>query len=435
MKWLFALAVLGLLVVATTSQPVRGLKTTVVLEDEKATITAYVKVNLTKVARVECDFYEKWASLWGNRILKEAFKDAIEDLIEKHLREIMGYEGVVVEDLSIDYSFSKEYGTYSVNPTALTLVNGTLVSGSVENLTAEDSSVVRVESLNASNTMYVAVDLNITLPEWVPIDKVEELTLTLTGNLSKTVNDKASIEVYNYENGVFEILDSTGLNSTESTTKTYTLASPENYVRNRVVVLRVEVVDKQTYPSTLVYLDLDHVSLGFKYFKVTVEVRFKLVLSGIANSTFTGRVYNVKFRALNPDKTIECRGYRFNPARLFFLNFRAFNVPLEEWARRFNGTHTIFSYTIRRLTLYTHGGVAVTVDPTEEIVVEGEAEAEGDTIVTKEITDKAVLGVGLAVAVVFLVIAVIALAPKLLKKTIIEAKTRRFKFIRREKEE
>jgi len=402
---------------------------TISLSDDKAEVTASIFVNMTAIPKAECDVYEDFYNMWRNPVLKGGFVGVVENYIEWYLRNVMGLQGVVVENLTIDYSLAKGYHTYGMSPASAVNTTGTLVSGSLGNLTAADGVVMLFMSANNTNTMQIIVDVNFSLPGWVPTDKLTGLAITVVGNLSKAVSDKASIELYDFSSGAYDVINASALNVTESTTVTLNVEEAWRYVKDKTICMRINVTDVQGYPSSYVNLSLDKVALSFEYFTITIDVDLRLVLSGVSNTTTLERMFNVKFRAMNPDGTVEYNAFKFSPARLFFINFEAFDVPLEKWTRSFNGTHTKFTYTVPSLTLRTHGGYEVTVDPTETIIVEGEAEAQGDTIIVKEVATSTWLLIGLLAVIV--VVAVVIAATKASKHTIEAVREKSRKFIKK----
>lgn len=164
------------------------------------------------------------------------------------------------------------------------------------------------------------------------------------------------------------------------------------------------MTDSQT--TTPVYLDLDEVVLVFKYYTILVTVKVDLKITGVSNDTLTQRTYNVKFRGMNPDVEAEYNAFKFTPARLFFLNLSAFNVPLEKWERAYNGSHTVFRYRVASTESYSYGGFTVTVDPEETLVVEGYAEAQGDVVTVNKITSSVVAGTSLLLPIIALIVIV-----------------------------
>jgi len=380
------------------------------ITEDRATFDANISVNLTALPRSECDWYKGMWKTWQNAVMRSGMIDAFAKHLEKYLRSL-DMEKATVEELAIDFTLSERWRTYPVYPVSVSNVTGKLVSGSLENLTLIDNVTMRFESLNSTNTMYIVVDMNITLPDWVPLDKLVNFTLAVTGNLSKVVSEEASINIYNYSSGSYDALSPDALNVTTSTTVELNVTDTEHYIKDRTVMLRINVTDVQSYPSTLVNLDLDAVELKFKYFTMTIQVKLHLAISGISEFDWTRgeRRINAKFRWMNPEGTLSYGGIAFNPARLFFINFRAFGVPLEEWSRSFNGTHTTFTYTVSKMTVYTHGGFSITIDPTETITVEGEATASGDTIVVKEVAvPPTYIYIGLAIVVIVIAAFIIA---------------------------
>lgn len=197
-------------------------------------------------------------------------------------------------------------------PAALRLIRGSIVSGNVTVLAQLDGVVLRVQSENVSNTMYIVVDMNITLPSWLLRDStvmLREIEISLAGNLSKLVNTRASLEIYDWVSKTWLTVDTSALNVTAATVRNYTLSrlaanlsrlvSPEG-----VITLRINVTDVQTHPSTLVTLDLDYVAVRITYVNETsarLEMEYvllvpygvatlrRLIICGRASLTGTSR--------------------------------------------------------------------------------------------------------------------------------------------------
>ena len=174
-----AVALLAALALPLFGVPARAMVASVVIEEDRAIMTATITANLTAVPRGECDWYEGFHGVWQNPALRSGFEDATRVHIENYLRSVLGLKNVAVEDLDLEFSLSKGYYTYAVYPSAAANATGALVSGSVANLTAADGVAMRFRSLNDTNTMYIVVDINMTLPDWVPADKLTNFTICL----------------------------------------------------------------------------------------------------------------------------------------------------------------------------------------------------------------------------------------------------------------
>lgn len=132
---------------------------------------------------------------------------------------------------------------------------------------------------------------------------------------------------------------------------------------------------------TVQVLDFDYtVSVSNYTLNITLWLAMKLKIP--VNITPLSTNINVKFRYMAPDYNdtrFTHNGIPLNPAKMFFIYWRAFDVPLDLWTRHFNGTHTIFTYSAN-ITVTTPFGTVVSLDPTEEIVVLGYATGSGDVI-------------------------------------------------------
>ncbi|RLE41545.1 hypothetical protein DRJ16_06095 [Candidatus Woesearchaeota archaeon] len=412
-RWL-ALVLILMLSVPMTLVNAGGI--TVTVSGDRAVIEATLSIDMANIPIATCNWYKNFiARCWMDNIARADVKGQVSEVIEKHLREDLKLEKAKVESIEIEFSMGIVDKSVTATPDANKTVTGSWVSGNLTALTAVDGSVIRFDSYNDTNTMRLIVEFNITIPENVPLDKVLNFTLTVAGNLSKTVNTIASVELYNFENMSFDIMNETIFNTTSPIEATITVTSPSSYISAGKIWIRMNVTDVQTHPSTTVTMDIDMIELEIFYQVFSITSYFKLVVSGISTTGIEGRYINAKFRYINPDRTISYGGFIFSPARTFLINLHGFNVPLEKWTRTFNGTHTIFTMTVD-YTITIENGITITVDPTETLVVEGEATAEGDTIFVKERTTEFWITI-VATAVTVAVVAYLAYV-KIAKKAL-----------------
>ena len=407
-KGRIVVAIATILLLSTLLTPVRAGWVKTAVTKDRISVEASLKVDITKIPVATYDFYRAFINTFiKHKEHLERIERRAKEKLEEWLRTVKGYEKAVVEELKIDLDLDIAIFYVSLHPDSNKTVTGTWVSGNLTDLA--DGTYMRFRSYNDTNTMRTVVEYNITIPSTVIpdaiYDKISEIRLRIIGNLSKTVSDMASIEVYNFISGTYTVLDSSALNTT-SPTETILTISP-TYAPERVIRLRINITDVQSHPSQYVDLDIDLIEAKVYYQSIALTSYFKLVVSGVSTTTFTGRYINAKLRYLRPVARVSYGPYSFYLHKMFMMDLSAFNIPLEKWSRRFNGTHTIFTYSIDySITLET--GAIIKVDPKQTIVVEGEATAEGDTIFVKEytiwiyITYIAILAGSIALAVIML---------------------------------
>jgi len=158
--------------------------------------------------------------------------------------------------------------------------------------------------------------------------------------------------------------------------------------------------------------------------KIDVSVTIKINIK--ANTTMFGKSICIRFRAMAPDINSTEFIYNnipLNPAKCFFIYLKPFSVPLEKWRRTYNGTHTVFSYYVANMTLTTPFGTKVTVDPSEAIIVEGEATASGDYIEIKTVPTTTI---AIVIAVIIALVVLVAIYLTKLRKKVVEVRTIRY---------
>ena len=157
-----------------------------------------------------------------------------------------------------------------------------------------------------------------------------------------------------------------------------------------------------------------------------IDVSMTIKIGVRANSTMLGKSICVRFRAMSPNINSTEFIYNnipLNPAKCFFIYLKPFSVPLEKWRRTYNGTHTVFSYYVANMTLTTPFGTKVTVDPSEAIIVEGEATASGDYIEIKTVPTTTI---AIVIAVIIALVVLVAIYLTKLRKKVVEVRTIRY---------
>jgi len=157
-------------------------------------------------------------------------------------------------------------------------ITGYWVSGTVQNLADFDNVYYEFKSYNDSNTMRLVLTLNVTTLGWLAADstlKITEIEVVIAGNLSKTVNARASLEILDWSTGTWTSIDDAALNQTSNTQKVYRLSQVLGGDLSRfisstgVIAFRINVTDVQAYPSTYVYLTLDQLVVKITYVNET----------------------------------------------------------------------------------------------------------------------------------------------------------------------
>jgi len=153
-------------------------------------------------------------------------------------------------------------------PNSYTIQYGSLVSGTLANLQAEDYSPMRFQAYNDTVNLkqYAVVDFVVTLPSSIPLSTVSYIMLYTSGNVSNTASGtKTTVYVYNFATSTFSALSNTAYNSTTRISYSTVITTPSNYLNSSGnFKLRVNY----TYPTTLSYLsklDIDILKITFKY--------------------------------------------------------------------------------------------------------------------------------------------------------------------------
>jgi len=177
---------------------------------------------------------------------------------------------------------------------------GTWLYGTVQDLADFDNVFFAFRSYNDSNTMRLVLTLNITSLGWLVADAtfdVAEIEIVIAGNLSKTVNTRASLEILDWDTGTWISIDDAALNQTSDTQKVYYLSQIVGDGLSRfisstgVIALRINVTDVQTHPSTYVDLSLDQLVVRVTYVN---ETEAKVVSTVVITVPYgTARLDNV----------------------------------------------------------------------------------------------------------------------------------------------
>jgi N-acetylmuramoyl-L-alanine amidase/chitodextrinase len=115
--------------------------------------------------------------------------------------------------------------TKNYAPTAITLTRGTITSGAVANLSANDASYLVLTAAKVGSTRYVDWYSNVSIAE--PRASVTKLTITLDGKLSASLNQK--LYLWNFSTLVWDQVDSRTVGTTDVTV-TWNTTSPLNYI-------------------------------------------------------------------------------------------------------------------------------------------------------------------------------------------------------------
>jgi len=255
---------------------------------------------------------------------------------------------------------------------------------------------------------------------------VKYINITIRGHLSRLLegaNAEASIAVYNYDTGEYDVLRVHALNTDTPTTVSIVVGGARSYALGRTVIVRVKVIDYGKDPITLY---LDYAKVDYTYYQADIKVGIAMTISGVSRfSLLEGQIYNLKFRYMAPILRIETPyGITILVNTALFLNWTCFNIPLDQYEVKFNGTHTVFRFRVENLTLPTIGGWRVWIDPEQEIVALGFARVVGyDEIAVYE---PWMLGVGAIIALLLVVGVLKAIARAILVVEDVYKSRRRF---------
>jgi len=402
-----------------------ALDATIALEGDRAHVHVEVRAELVGVPGLECMIFKGIS----DRMKIPVVKHGVEDLVEQALERALAARGLDanVENVSISVDYGEGAVSHFVLPSSMSVLNGTLVSGALEDLGSVNGHSVRVRAYNDSNTMRLFIAFNFTVQGFE--DRILNVSIKVYGNLSKAVNVKAAVEAFNFTSGAFQALNSTALNSTKPSGALCWLSRPEDYIEDGKLIIAINVTDAQGHPSEEVLLDLDMIKISYIYYTAIVEVVIDFDVEGISNTTIAARSYDLRFRCVKVDEDLSYGEFRFNPCRSFFMDLSAFSAPLEEWERRFNGTHTIFTYRVDSIKVYTPSGFLISIDPQMSIVTEGYAQASGDTITTAELTTETWILIASIIAAIVIIAAITA--AKRAKHVIEDIAESRRKFVKR----
>ena len=373
MKLLASIIIITMLI-AMASSIVNAGSINIAIYDDKAHISIELSANITKLPinsyRLYRDFHFHWKHFW------KGILNTTRGFIERYLRDKLGLRRASVENLNITFRIEEDYSSFNKTPNSVNIINGSLVNGSIHNLSSVDGVYMVFKAVNIGNELRIELDILVSLPKHIVLDKVSNTTLYLSAKLNRYIDREASVYIYDHHDKTFRKLGSINSTSLEN----LSIPIDRTYIENYLLLIKILVVDTNT--TSDLYLYIDRLVLSFKHLIVSIRISIDLDISGIANRTIGGLVIDTRFRYLTPDQELEYSGIRFNPVQVFLWNLSCFNVSLDTWNRTFNGTHTIFSYQANA-TVMALGGYIVTIDPQEAIVVEGEASASGDYIYVK----------------------------------------------------
>ncbi len=130
-------------------------------------------------------------------------------------------------------------GTKNYSPTSVTVSVGTISSGSVSNLSANDGSYFVVNS-STSSTYTTDWYSSVTISE--NRSSVSKLTITYDGKYSRSVTQK--LYLFNYNTGAWNQIDSRTVGTTDVTI-TYSPTTPSNYI-STTGIIRLRVLGTST---------------------------------------------------------------------------------------------------------------------------------------------------------------------------------------------
>jgi len=115
--------------------------------------------------------------------------------------------------------------TKNYAPTSITLTKGTIASGSVSNLAANDASYLVINAAKSANKYYTDWYSSVSIAE-AP-GSVTKLTITYDGKLSSTQTQ--SLHIWNWSTSAWVQIDSRSV-GTSDVTVTWSTTSPANYI-------------------------------------------------------------------------------------------------------------------------------------------------------------------------------------------------------------
>ena len=146
--------------------------------------------------------------------------------------------------------------TYS--PTTATITKGTITSGSVDSLFANDNVDLAVKSVKVGNSQ--TIDWYSTTKIDVAPTTVSDLTITYDG--SYTSSKSQILYLYNFANNQWQSINTKTIGTTD-TTITYTTSAPANYISaNGDIQLRIYATQRT---STSFTCNADYTQISIKY--------------------------------------------------------------------------------------------------------------------------------------------------------------------------
>jgi subtilisin len=144
------------------------------------------------------------------------------------------------------------------NPTTTTITRGTITSGSVDLLSANDNVDLAVKSAKVSTSQ--TIDWYSTTKIDVTPSTVSSLTITYDG--SYTSSKSQILYLYNFASNQWQSIDTKTI-GTSDTTSTYTTSTPTNYISsNGDIQLRVYATQRT---STSFTCNADYTQISIKY--------------------------------------------------------------------------------------------------------------------------------------------------------------------------
>ena len=420
---LAAISIVVLVVAVSTAPVANAMYVGLVVGGGKVSVSFSATVHLTGVSESVFGWFKHLATIYS--ALKPTIDYNLQQMLQDWLRLNMNLSGATIEHLSTDFSFSEGYKTYT-SPVSDMSVDLGNVEGSVERLAEPDGVSVSIESTRYNNSNMVVVYLYFPIKAWHVPTNVKYINITIRGHLSRLLegaNAEASIAVYNYDTGEYDVLRVYALDTDTPTTVSIVVGGARSYALGRTVIVRVRVIDYGKDPITLY---LDYAKVDYTYYQADVKVGIAMTISGVSRfSLLEGQIYNLKFRYMAPILRIETPyGITILVNTALFLNWTCFNVPLDQYEVKFNGTHTVFRFRVENLTLPTIGGWRVWIDPEQEIVALGFARVVGyDEIAVYE---PWMLGVGAIIALLLVVGVLKAIARAILVVEDVYKSRRRF---------
>jgi len=419
MRYAPTIAALLLLVLVVVAPTANAMYVGIVVGGGKVSITYTAVVHLTGVPEDVIGKFKYLETVYS--AIKPTIDYHLQQLLQDWLRNKTGLHDLTIEYLSTEFDYNEGYKTYTAKPSDVSVDIGNVEEGAVERLSAPDDVAMVISSTYYNNSNMIVVYLYFPIRSWHVPTNVKYINITIRGHLSRLLqgggNAEASIAVYNYETGEYDVLRYQALNTDTPTTVSIPVGGASSYALGRTVIVRIRVIDYGSEPITLY---LDYAKVDYVYYQADIKVGIDMTVSGVSRWSLEGRIYNLKFRYMAPVLKIETPyGITILVNTALFLNWSCFNVPLDKYEVKFNGTHTVFRLRVENVTLPTFGGWRVWIDPEQEIVALGFARVVGyDEIAVYEpwmLAVGAVIGLILFVSILKAIARAIATAEDVFK--------------------